>query len=967
MKLHLPVRLLTSVLVCLFSVYLTVGSGIAWADLTLSEQGSVNIDYSDSSSVPDVGGELHLLGGTQLNLENCDAGDGRAYTLFTGISELVDARGNTITLDSTNNPISNYFDTTRPGTGFWAGATLELSSGELRLIRYTEITTPVGYNISVPVDELVDVTNCQDSTDDILLQINSSQQTNKKLVIDSPNASLSTTSSGSRHFTSESIQALASLSFCNSTAQLFNVATGKSLVFSHLKELCFEGNESTENGSVIHTNNSSAIIFNNIGAVLFQNNSITKGIARGGVISGEDDGTSSVTIINCGAVSFECNSVLDKDIGLARGGAIAIRDTNNLNLEKNATITFSNNSASSDESTTSESGYAFGGAISIDDEANASISNNGVVLFQQNKVAATATDMASTRGGAIATEISSNLNVNRNRQVTFTENSANASGYTSKALGGAISCNGSDTENFTPSCISISGNGSVLFRGNLAQSYSSGGDGEARGGAIYTDNSNLTLNDNGSVIFNGNSAYAQSGYSSGGAIYGGWGSTITLSKNGCVMFTENSSTHDGGAISGEDSIVLIQNGSVLFSGNKVYGSSADDGGAIRGKNITLCDNESLIFSRNSTTGTSSSSGHGGAIYVFGNLQICNNDSALFEKNAEVTDGLYRLRSIYATSGDNTVFSAVAGKSIEFKDSIYIGTGGTLNLNANYSDLEQKGDLIFSGATTVDNLYEVKGNVSGTEEEIRLSRTSEVNTLTNLYGGRLRVEDGSIYQGQGITVHEGSEATVRVKDAELNHSGYALEFNNGTALEVAGNSTIRGNVNLKEGSLFKLEQAASLSLHETVEADAATLTVNGGALLEGGASLNASLTLADGATLDMDALDAGAVTLNGALTFGGQVTMGDKLLGILSEMGGWEESVTLFTGLTNLVLPAVAADDAADRLWVGDVFSNLAGNENYYFNYVPEVGSLSVVFIPEPATATLSLLALAALAARRRRK
>lgn len=96
-------------------------------------------------------------------------------------------------------------------------------------------------------------------------------------------------------------------------------------------------------------------------------------------------------------------------------------------------------------------------------------------------------------------------------------------------------------------------------------------------------------------------------------------------------------------------------------------------------------------------------------------------------------------------------------------------------------------------------------------------------------------------------------------------------------------------------------------------------------------------------------------------------MGDKLLGILSEMSGWEESVTLFTGLTDLVLPAVAADDAADRLWVGDVFSNLAGNENYYFNYVPEVGSLAVVHVPEPATTSLGLAALVALAARRRRK
>ena len=52
---------------------------------------------------------------------------------------------------------------------------------------------------------------------------------------------------------------------------------------------------------------------------------------------------------------------------------------------------------------------------------------------------------------------------------------------------------------------------------------------------------------------------------------------------------------------------------------------------------------------------------------------------------------------------------------------------------------------------------------------------------------------------------------------------------------------------------------------------------------------------------------------------------------------------------------------------GDVFSNLAGNGQYYLNYMPEVGSLTVVHIPEPATATLSLLALAALAARRRRK
>ncbi len=56
-----------------------------------------------------------------------------------------------------------------------------------------------------------------------------------------------------------------------------------------------------------------------------------------------------------------------------------------------------------------------------------------------------------------------------------------------------------------------------------------------------------------------------------------------------------------------------------------------------------------------------------------------------------------------------------------------------------------------------------------------------------------------------------------------------------------------------------------------------------------------------------------------------------------------------------------------RVGGGDVFSNLTGNGQYYLNYMPEVGSLTVVHIPEPASATLSLLALAALAARRRRK
>ena len=88
--------------------------------------------------------------------------------------------------------------------------------------------------------------------------------------------------------------------------------------------------------------------------------------------------------------------------------------------------------------------------------------------------------------------------------------------------------------------------------------------------------------------------------------------------------------------------------------------------------------------------------------------------------------------------------------------------------------------------------------------------------------------------------------------------------------------------------------------------------------------------------------------------------------VMDRMSGWQESVTLFTGIESLVLPQVATTVDSDRVWVGDVFSNLAGHENYYLNFAPEVGSLMVIHIPEPATTTLGLLALAGLAARRRR-
>ncbi|MBO5684647.1 MAG: PEP-CTERM sorting domain-containing protein [Akkermansia sp.] len=809
-----------------------VNGSVLKSALVLGDEATLNIDFSGSGSATSLNNStLTLQGGSWLQLSSCGSGDGKTYTLLTGVSGLVDSDGNELILDSSNNAISNYFDTTQPGTGFWKDSSLALTAdGALQLVRHNE-----------EVKEAITITSRQDG--------------------------------GAN--------------------------------YQYYESVSFENISSTSSGGAIYGASKSTITLSNNGSVVFDGNIASDGGAIYGLSS------STIMLSNNGSVEFSGNTASGYS---ASGGAIYGGDDSTIMLSNNGSVEFNGNKSSISGGNYCSGGAICGGTIILSDNGSVNICRNSVSSFPSSYLT-----WVQSAGGAICGKI---IILKNNAYVSFVENKASSS---KASYGGAI--------------------------------Y----------GAGYECDS-ITLSDNGCVTFSMNEAMY------GGAIYGEMESTIVLNNNGSVEFSENKSSFEGGAVNG-DTIVLSDNGSVVVKGNMASGY----GGAIRCWHITLSNNGNVLFSRNTVSGSVYFDVLGGAVYTYGNLSIQNNDSVLFEKNAEVNSGTYRLRSVYAYNGDEISFSAEADKSIEFRDSVFIGSGSTVAMNADYTyqnedgvsiTVKQQGDILFTGKYTEQHLNELLEDAgagrTATAEEILNSCTTEVNAMTNLYGGRLRVEDGAIYQGYGITAHEGSEATVLVKDAELSHVGYALEFNVGTALEVAGNSTIRGNVNLLADSLFKLEKAASLSLHETLEADAAELTVQGTALVAGSSTLNASLTLADGATLDMMSLDAGAVTLNGALTFGAQVEMGENLMAILNEMRGWEESVTLFTGIESLVLPQVVTSGDSGRVWVGDVFSNLAGNESYYIDFKADVGALLVVHVPEPTTTSLSLLVLAALAMRRRR-
>ena len=552
--------------------------------------------------------------------------------------------------------------------------------------------------------------------------------------------------------------------------------------------------------------------------------------------------------------------------------------------------------------TLSGTSSAFGGAIYGRSNSTITLSNNGSVVFSGNSASFFSTSSTSARGGAIYGDSHSTVTLSNNGSVVFEGNTASSC---SQISGGSITLSnngivvlellydiawGGAIYGGSNSIITLSNNGSVLFEGNTVSSFD-----YTYGGAIY--GFTIDLNNNASVSFIENTAGI------GGAISG---RTIELSGNGSVEFSGNSASLDsgiarGGAIWGDydSTIALSNNGSVVFEGNTASSLDYTYGGAISGYTITLSNNGSVTFCGNTVSGPSYA--YGGAIYTSGSLHIRNNDSVEFAGNVEKRGGAYRLRSVYVEggSGDVLSISAAAGKSVVFYDSIYVGENATVNLNADYEDaegniIEQKGDIVFTGATTVADLYKAKGNVDGTEEEIRLSRTSEVLSTANLYNGRLIIKEGAIWSGAGITVGPVAGATGKP----------TLLLQNGTLTHDASSVTNRNVVTIKSGGAFEVAGKS--------QADYTSLNMESGSIL----TFNIAPENATTAALTLDS--------NSSLTQEGTLTLklkGDnrlvkgqsyKLLTGLAQPDTWDEtSVTVESGSLGWDV------DYTDLTWEGD--------------------------------------------------
>ena len=580
-----------------------------------------------------------------------------------------------------------------------------------------------------------------------------------------------------------------------------------------------------------------------------------------------------------------------------------------------------------------------GHAIYHGDTKSVMLNDNGKVSFSGN---------SSSYGGAIFGADDSTITLKNNESVTFSENSS--------SYGGAIFGDNDST-------VTLSNNESVVFSGNTASND---------GSAICVDKySTITLSDNGCVRFSENTAF-----SNGGAIYGAENSTITLKNNESVTFSENYSSSNGGAISGR-TITLSNNESVMFSGN----TTSNNGGAISGYNITINDNGTVKFSENFAS-ESSFGPRGGAIISYGDLHIRNNESIEFSGNVEKYRSSYRLRSIYAYSGRVVALSAAEGENITFRDSIYICEGAKVSLNENYKDLAQEGDILFTGASTESDLLIAKGS-AGTSSEITNSRTSEIHGATTLYAGSLRVQDNAVLKlNGGLTVVEGGNASVEVKAAELNVGSHALSMVSGSSLALADGAKVTATeLTITTGATLAVlgsvstepltEQVAALTLsNETVAGFDASRAVNTGSV----SVLDGDLTLESGSLLSLD--DA-YLELSGNLFF--DVAEGEEKIaldiapGIITEANN---QVVLFNvgGVVTFgfdALTTTAGDGLVYIVKATDYFTGNRVTESMKLVYDSSTGMVylenAAGAVPEPTSATLSLLALAALAARRRRK
>lgn len=403
-----------------------------------------------------------------------------------------------------------------------------------------------------------------------------------------------------------------------------------------------------------------------------------------------------------------------------------------------------------------------------------------------------------------------------------------------------------------------------------------------------------------------------------------------------------------------------------------------------------------------TDGTVDINGKADAKYVYtldGGF-LTNTGGALHDNLAQ-TSGLVLTddSSIGGNNGDFRILSAShAANSVKLDSHTLTKVGsntlGFVNTTFNEGTLRvEKGKLDFDSGKKKSN--DVLNGTRIVLADAEAGTADKMNGLVNVEGRAEITAEESAHASVQINIRDNASLSVGAnQDRNLTLSG-AVSGGASTTIrkEGAGSTELSGSLSGFNGSIdarggvLDLLNQNSLNVQDVTIADGATvsayvgtqkldeyeatLTISGTLAAKGAnGKLNANVVMEMDSTLDASATGGSGISLGSTLTImEGGINLSEADFAAVAGLG-YGQSYILFNGVDSLTLDQTYTEAITPEMQkdASDWFHDMEAEKYYVVYNGSNVGQVAIFCAtPEPTTSTLSLLALAALAARRRRK
>ena len=497
------------------------------------------------------------------------------------------------------------------------------------------------------------------------------------------------------------------------------------------------------------------------------------------------------------------------------------------------------------------------------------------------------------------------------------------------------------------------------------------------GGTTYTmgtlsngGSSDMTLNNHAEAVFDKDASVRRVVGNAGAAVVVGENATLTLTSNNRDYYTHVSDLDVQGTIS-----LKSNSGDIRFTGY-------EDGQVFNMGHLDI----------DGASGTTYVLTSGGVNYA--------TDIAVKSLSGGGANHTLQVTDCYTGGSVGMVVDFIIGETQDHTDlytgklqygigtgSAKAGSGMNVVLKDELVASQAVLDAIFSGTAaqsatiTVDTARAKVKGLTGTVKDARTMQVSGTEASGNrvleivgdgnyVYGGKLGAHLDVVHSGSGTQ----SFAGVDGFNGSIEVQAGIMEIMNAASMNVQDVTISNGTLGVyKEGTV--------------AEANEGTITIKDTKTLTAGknATLNANLVMESGSTLDVRGTGGAGLLMGSDVTLSKGMTLNDYS----ADWATWKDGTayTLFTGVDGLNIGNGMTTGALDYTkWVDarEYFSNIEESNRYFLCYggAPDpnavgvltsvnngsnVGMVYIMTVPEPATGTLSLLALAALAARRRRK